>query len=683
MSVVYSVPVPQTGGDGETPTRRFHTSARRLIDRVEPDITNVYAALLHGQRTRPDADVLGKRDVLGTVSEDRQAQQKVNGKLESVTKKWTYAKLGPYKWMTYSQIVDYTTSLGAGFRKLGVEPKGRVLIYAPTSREWQLCAFSAFSQSMQVVTAYDTLGESGVLHAMNQAGVEVAFLKADQLPILARIMPDIKTVKHVVYFQDATGAPAAATAAIDKLRERFSVHTIDEVHDLGKANPVERTLPAADDVALIMYTSGSTGAPKGVLIVHQGIMSVAGGIHHFINPFIDYERDVILSYLPLSHVLAFFVDVYCINSGIRVGYGTPRTLTDDSVRECHGDIRELRPMVMLGVPQVWNTIRAGMLKKVNQKGWLVRKLFYGSVELKNALRAHGLPHRFLDGIVFKETQAATGGRLKFVITGGAPINRNVQKLINAALCPMIQGYGMTEASGLLSVQLPDDPSFNNVGAPCPSVEMKLVDVPEANYYARDGKGEIWVRGPSVFRGYLDNDDLTRETVTEDGWLKTGDIGQWTPQGQLTIIDRRKNLVKLVSGEYIALESLEATYKNSLFIHNICLIADSRMAQPCAIVCIDENQIAHLADTAGVAYNDPSELATSPAFIAAVLADLQSVARQNGLAKMETLAAIRIDSELWSPENDRLTPAMKLKRPNISSHNQAKVDDMFAEMGLSE
>ncbi|KAJ2440973.1 long-chain fatty acid-CoA ligase, partial [Coemansia sp. RSA 2337] len=432
----------------------------------------------------------------------------------------------------------------------------------------------AFSQSMQIVTAYDTLGESGLLHAMNQAKVDLIFLKADQMPIFARIMDEVETVKHVVYYQDLYGMPKGCEEAIEKVRAKFSVSTIDEAHDLGKDNPVELALPDGQDIALVMYTSGSTGKPKGVLVSHQGVMSVAGGIHEFIQPYLEYYNDVVLSYLPLSHVLAFFVDVYCIYSGLAIGYGTPRTLTDESVRECQGDIKALRPMVMLGVPQVWNTIRAGMLKQVDKSSWLVRKLFYGAVELKNTLRGYNMPHNFMDNIVFKKTREATGGRLKFVITGGAPINRNVQKLMTAALCPMIQGFGLTEASGLVAVQLPSDSSFNNVGSPCPSVEMKLVDVPEAKYFARNGQGEVYIRGPSIFKGYLDNEELTKETVTEDGWLKTGDIGEWTEQGQLSIIDRRKNLVKLVSGEYIALEALESTYKNSLFIHNICVFADS-------------------------------------------------------------------------------------------------------------
>ncbi|KAJ2027802.1 long-chain fatty acid-CoA ligase, partial [Coemansia sp. S2] len=277
---------------------------------------------------------------------------------------------------------------------------------------------------MQIVTAYDTLGESGLLHAMNQAKVDLIFLKADQMPIFARIMDEVETVKHVVYYQDLYGMPKGCEEAIEKVRAKFSVSTIDEAHDLGKDNPVELALPDGQDIALVMYTSGSTGKPKGVLVSHQGVMSVAGGIHEFIQPYLEYYNDVVLSYLPLSHVLAFFVDVYCIYSGLAIGYGTPRTLTDESVRECQGDIKALRPMVMLGVPQVWNTIRAGMLKQVDKSSWLVRKLFYGAVELKNTLRGYNMPHNFMDNIVFKKTREATGGRLKFVITGGAPINRN-------------------------------------------------------------------------------------------------------------------------------------------------------------------------------------------------------------------------------------------------------------------
>ncbi|ORX65939.1 long-chain-fatty-acid-CoA ligase 1 [Linderina pennispora] len=629
--------------------------ANGLIDCAEPGVKNIYDGLLHGLKVRPDTNAMGKRDVV---------KHKVNGEMTSVTKKWSYFKLSDYKWMTYRQIADYTKTLGSGFLQLGLKSASRVVVYAPTSREWQLCALSTFSQSMQIVTAYDTLGEEGVLHAMNESEADLIFLKADQMPILARIMDRVETVKH---------------EAIEKAKAKFEVKSLEDVYQLGADNLAELNLADPDEIAMVMYTSGSTGKPKGVLISHANVMSVAGGIHQFIPPYLEYGKDVILSYLPLSHVLAFFVDMYCLYSGLGIGYGTPRTLTDDSVRECLGDIKALRPMVMLGVPQVWNTIRAGMLKQVDRSSSLIRKLFYGSVGLKNKLRDHHLPHNFLDDIVFKKTREATGGRLKFVITGGAPINKNVQRLMTAALCPMIQGYGMTEMSGLVSVQLPSDTTLGNVGPPSPSVECKLVDVPEAKYFAKNNQGEVWLRGPSVFKGYLHNDKETKETITEDGWVKTGDIGEWTERGELTIIDRKKNLVKLVTGEYIALEALEATYKNSLFVNNICVYADSHMGQPCALVNIDGNLIAQMADDNNIPYQNPSELATSKQFIAAVLSDLQSVAKHNHLAKQETLAAVSIDAELWTPENGMLTAASKLKRTDIVRHNQENIDAMVAKL----
>ncbi|KAJ1827383.1 long-chain fatty acid-CoA ligase, partial [Coemansia sp. RSA 2703] len=355
---------------------------------------------------------------------------------------------------------------------------------------------------------------------------------------------------------DAYGMPEQARAALETLGRHVRVVTMDAVHALGKAQPRDAVVARGDDTALIMYTSGSTGAPKGVLVAHGGLLAVCGAIHALVPSSIDYASDHVLSYLPLAHVLAFFVETYCVYSGIRIGYGTPRTLTDDGVEQgCLGDLRALRPAVMLGVPQVWNAMRAAVLRQVARRPWAIRCVFHAAVALKTWLACRGLPTGLLDTIVFRRTRQATGGRLKIAIAGGAPVNAHVQRFISAAVCPMIHGYGLSEASGLVAVQLPGDTSVANVGPPVPSVEIKLVDVPAAGYYARHGQGEVWVRGPSVFQGYLNDAALTRETVTDDGWLRTGDIGQWTPLGQLQIIDRRRNLVKLAHGEYVALEAL--------------------------------------------------------------------------------------------------------------------------------
>ncbi|KAJ2552363.1 long-chain fatty acid-CoA ligase [Coemansia sp. RSA 1933] len=664
FQTLYSLCVPADAKEGETPVHRYPTAIDRpLTSCAPPDVRTVYDALLHRIKLEPDKQTMGQRPVLS-----RRTDHLRHG--------WTYLRLGAYEWMTYREIGQLTRELGSGLAQLaGMDESGavgRMLIYAPTSREWSLCMLACYSQGLQVVTAYDTLGDQGVVHAMNETAACAAFVRADQLPTIERIAGQMRTCRTVVY-HDQDGCcsgrmPKGAEAAIGRLRAAgIRVLSMEEAVRLGRQNPRDLHVAGGDDTALVMYTSGTTGPPKGVLIAHSGVLAVCGAIHELVPDYIDMEADRVLSYLPLSHVLAFFVETYCIYSGIRIGYGSPRTLTEDSLEPgCLGDIRELQPAVMLGVPQVWNTIRASILRQVARRPWIIQQLFHGAVELKTCMVRLGLPTWLLDAVVFRKTRLGTGGRLKIAITGGAQINSHVQKFIAAAVCPMLHGYGLSEASGLVCVQIPGDTSLGNIGPPVPSVEIKLVDVPDSAYCARDGQGEIWVRGPSVFRGYLNDPEATCRALTPDGWLRTGDIGRWTAAGQLAIVDRRKNLVKLVTGEYVALEALESAYCSSPLVANICVFADARMARPCAIVNIDP------AAAARPHCND----------VSLVIDDLARVARINALGKHQTLADIRIDPELWTPENGMLTAASKLRRAVIAKHNSQRLDEMYHTMGLS-
>ncbi|KAJ1721093.1 long-chain fatty acid-CoA ligase [Coemansia erecta] len=674
LNTLYSLCMHGTGSTTETAVHRYPTAAKRgLTESAPPNVETVYDALLHRERLEPDKTTMGRRRVLSVSQRPHDA----------TGRPWTYFRLGDYEWLTYREIKRYTAALGAGLAHLGLSAGGRVAIYAPTSREWTLCMLACYSQALQVVTAYDTLGAEGLLHAVNEGEARVVFVKADQLPTVLRIAERMPRVQTVVYYRDAYGMPAAAHAALAALRAlKRRVLAMDEVHAYGVASPRDAVVAGRDDTALVMYTSGTTGPPKGVLIAHGGLLAVCGAIHELVPSTIDYGRDHVLSYLPLSHVLAFFVETYCVYSGIRIGYGTPRTLTEESMEPGGlGDLRALRPAVMLGVPQVWNAMRATVLRQVARRPWAVQRLFHGAVALKTWLVQRGLPTGLLDAVVFRRTRQATGGRLKIAITGGAPVNARVQRFIAAAVCPMLHGYGLSEASGLVAVQLPGDASVANVGPPVPSVEMKLVDAPDAGYYARHGQGEVWVRGPSVFQGYLNDAELTRRTVTADGWLRTGDIGQWTPRGQLQIIDRRKNLVKLAHGEYVALEALEAAYSNSQYVANICVCADARMPRPCAVVNVDAAHLERWARDAGIAYVSPADLPTSHAFVQLVLCDLAEAARLNGLPRQEVLADICIDPVLWTPENGMLTAASKLRRADILRRNHSHVQEMYSRCGL--
>lgn len=241
-----------------------------------------------------------------------------------------------------------------------------------------------------------------------------------------------------------------------------------------------------------------------------------------------------------------------------MGYGSPKTLSDSSVRNCNGDIREFRPTILVGVPFVWESVKKGIIAKVNQGSPLVKNLFWGALAAKGFLLSTGLPGAgILDAIVFKKVREATGGRLRVCMNGGGPVAKETQKFISMAVTPMISGYGLTETTGMGALCDPCHWTVDALGDIPSSIEVKLVDFPEAGYFAKNNppQGEIWIRGPPVFEGYYDNEKETQEAITSDGWFKTGDIGEWDQNGHLKIIDRKKNLVKTLNGEYIALEKV--------------------------------------------------------------------------------------------------------------------------------
>lgn len=257
-----------------------------------------------------------------------------------------------------------------------------------------------------------------------------------------------------------------------------------------------------------------------------------------------------------------------------MGYGSPKTLSDNSVRNCKGDIRELRPTVLVGVPAVWETVKKGIIAKVNQGSPVVRNLFWGALATKSFLMSSGLPGAaILDSVVFKKVREATGGRLRICMNGGGPIAKDTQRFISLAITPMVSGYGLTETTAMGALMDPCHWTDQALGDIPSSIEIKLVDFPDAGYYStnKPPQGEIWIRGCTVADGYFENEKETREAFTSDGWFKTGDVGEWDANGHIKIIDRKKNLVKTLHGEYIALEKVvqscgfEASYVNTIRI----------------------------------------------------------------------------------------------------------------------
>lgn len=409
---------------------------------------------------------------------------------------------------------------------------------------------------MPIATAYDTLGEEGLKHSLVQTKAKAIFCDPHLLKTLVNPLKEAKDIKFVIYNSDGE----VKEEHINKLKSTYDYLTIlsfEELRQLGENNPVDPVPPAADDLCCIMYTSGSTGAPKGVLIKHSAVIASIAGVTTIIGQYIG-PGDKMLTYLPQAHILEFVFENACLYWGGTMGYGSPKTLSDTSVRHCKGDIREFKPTILVGVPAVWESVKKGIIAKVNQSSVVVKNLFWTALAAKSFLMSTGLPGTaILDSIVFKKIKDATGGQLRVCMNGGGPIARDTQRFISLAITPMISGYGLTETTAMGALNDPMHWTDTALGDIPSSVEVKLVDFSDAGYFASSNppQGEVCIRGPPVFQGYFENEEETKEALTKDGWFKTGDIGEFNKDGHLRIIDRKKNLVKTLNGEYIALEKV--------------------------------------------------------------------------------------------------------------------------------
>lgn len=414
----------------------------------------------------------------------------------------------------------------------------------------------AVSQSMPIATAYDTLGEEGLKHSLVQTKAKAIFCDPHLLKTLINPLEEAREIKLVIYNSDGE----VKEENINKLKSTYDYLTIlsfEELRQLGEKNPTDPVPPAADDLCCIMYTSGSTGPPKGVLIKHSAVVASIAGVTTIIGQYIG-PGDKLLTYLPQAHILEFVFENACLYWGGTMGYGSPKTLSDTSVRNCKGDIREFKPTILVGVPAVWESVKKGIIAKVNQSGMVVKNLFWSALAAKSFLMSTGLPGTaILDSVVFKKIKDATGGQLRVCMNGGGPIARDTQRFVSLAITPMVSGYGLTETTAMGALNDPMHWTDNALGDIPSSVEIKLVDFADAGYFASNSppQGEIWIRGPPVFQGYFENEEETKEALTDDGWFKTGDIGEFNKNGHLRIIDRKKNLVKTLNGEYIALEKV--------------------------------------------------------------------------------------------------------------------------------
>nr|CAD1824569.1 unnamed protein product [Ananas comosus var. bracteatus] len=555
--------------------------------------------------------------------------------------------LGDYEWLSYGEAFNVVCHFASGLVQIGHGKDERVAIFAETRAEWQIALQGCFRRSITVVTVYASLGEGSL-----PTEVTTVICGPKELKKLIAISGQLDTVKSVIYMNEE-GVSSDVSSA--EKNTNWKIVQFEEVVELGKENPADADLPVSADIAVIMYTSGSTGVPKGVMMTHHNVLATISAVMTIV-PDIG-NNDVYMAYLPLAHILELAAEAVMAAIGGAIGYGSPLTLTDTSnkiKKGTKGDASVLRPTLMTAVPAILDRVRDGVRKKVDEKGGIAKKLFDIAYSRRLAaingswFGACGPEKLLWDVLVFKKVHAILGGRIRFVLSGGAPLSGDTQRFINICLgAPIGQGYGLTETCAGGTFSEFDDTSVGRVGAPLPCSYIKLIDWPEGGYLITDSpmpRGEIVIGGPNVTVGYFKREAKTKESykVDERGmrWFYTGDIGRFHPDGCLEIIDRKKDIVKLQHGEYVSLGKVEAVLIGSPYVDNVMVYADPFHSYCVALVVAARKAVDE------------------------VLRSLVKVAKQANLDKFEIPSKIKLLHEPWTPESDLVTAALKLKREVI-------------------
>ncbi len=570
-----------------------------------------------------------------------------------------YRADGKWHKVPAAAFIERVKNVALGLSDLGVRPGDRIALLSENRPEWSIADLAILSLGAINVPIYTTQALDQVEYILSDSGAKAMFISTRRLykhvqPVLAK-----RSLEHVIFFD---------TEVAEDVEHGFDLNTLEQKgRKLAEQRPgaFDAYLQAVrpDDLATIIYTSGTTGEPKGVMLTHNNFMSnvISIGKGLPIGP-----TDVALSVLPLSHIFerdGFYVFCYC---GVSVYYSA-------SMEQVGENLREVAPTVMTAVPRLFEKvyhriIKKGMAEKGYKKSIFMRSLAVGQRygELKDKrkwiLPGLGIKQKLASKLVFSKWREGVGGRLRYFVSGGAPLSPTLSYSYLAAGIPILQGYGATETC-IVSANRPGNNNVGSVGIPFEGIEIKIAD-----------DGEILVRGPNVMRGYYGQPEATA-AVLKDGWFYTGDVGHLEKNGHLYITDRKKDLFKLSNGKYVAPQLIESLLKESEFVSQVVVVGAGRK-QPVALIVPEWESLKQaLAEAGEETSKDRDALSKDPAAIKIVQ---QDIARLTGeLADYERIRRVALLPNEFTIDGGELTPTLKVKRKVIDERYGDIIEELYA------